>query len=149
MLTAKQQAFVDAKVAGMTNKRAAMTAGYAAAGAGVQASNMMKKANIKAAIKEAKQRAGMADTRDEREARDEDRRLKDKYANSLELLQDVYNNPALPFSVRVQAAKDALPYEVGKPNAKGKKASKDDDAREVASASKFAPGSRPKLRAVG
>jgi phage terminase small subunit len=51
--TEKQQAFVDNKSAGVTNREAAIAAGYASTAAAVTAAKLMRRPDINAAIKTA------------------------------------------------------------------------------------------------
>lgn len=124
---------------------AAVQAGYSPRTGASIASRLLKEKAIKAKIEELRRE------RDEQIAEDDERKLKAHYDSSLDLFRDVYNNPKLPFSVRMAAAKEALPYEHGKVGPKGKRGSVKDEAEAVANGggkSKFAPGARPALRAV-
>src|SRR6478735_412181 len=107
--TDKQQKYIEARAAGQTQAKAAVFAGFAPNGAGVTASNLEKRPEIKAAIKAAKKRMGVATT----PAGEPEKKspMKDKYADSLALMRDCYNNPKLPPVMRFEAAKQALPYE--------------------------------------
>src|SRR3546814_4158780 len=69
-------------------------------------------------------------------------RMRPKYASSLALLQDTYNNPDMPESVRMRAAEQALPYEHARMGEHGKKEKAKERAKEIAGGSKrdkFAP----------
>lgn len=72
--------------------------------------------------------------------------LREDYASGLELLQDLYNNPRAPMGVRMEAAKQALPYESSKkaPEAKGKKEQQLERAK--AASGRFAPTAPPSTK---
>src|SRR3546814_4778791 len=74
------------------------------ASADVRASELMRRPEIKAAIKA----AGVTIATGAKAAPS---RMRPKYASSLALLQDTYNNPDMPESVRMRAPAQALPYE--------------------------------------
>lgn len=134
-LTEKQLAFAQAKAAGATHKDAATQAGYASASAAVTATKLMAREDVRAEID--RLRAGAGDVPLEVAA--EGWAMKDHYDSPLALLEDVYNNPAAPKSLRYQAAKDALPY----CHARKEGGKKDEAAKESkkAAAGKF--GSSP------
>lgn len=143
LLDARQLAFCRAVVDGMQKQGAAIHAGYSPRTASSIASQQLRKKPIKDEI------ARLRAERDARVEEDDERKLKDHYDSSLDLLRDVYNNAKLPFSVRYKAAADALPYEHGKVGPKGKKGDLKDEAAKIGgNASKFATPMRPKLRAV-
>jgi len=168
-LTKLQFAYVQARAEGMNITQSALAAGYSRAGANRQGSVLEKMPKIKAAIAKAKKaiKKGDAITRDQIESfmgvpagkgsGEEPPRMKPKYASSLELLKDTYNNPRMPDSIRLRAAEQALPYEHGRIGEKGKKEQKADAAKEAMSGGKKergrltpkAPPQRPMLRAVG
>lgn len=143
VLDERRLAFCRAVVDGMQKQGAAIHAGYSPRTAGQIASQLLRQKVIKDEI------ARLRAERDARVEADDERKLKDSYESSLELFRDVYNNPKLPFSVRVAAAKEALPYEHGKVGPKGKKEQKREDALSAAAGKgKFDVPTRPKLRAV-
>ena len=143
--TDKQLAFIECKAAGSGHADAAMQAGYAASSAAVTATKLMARKDIRAAIK-AKQ-DGADDGAGEPDADElELWKMKDKYPSSLALLQDLYNNPKAPKSLRYQAAKDALAYEHPRKEG-GKKDAKEDAAKE-AGKGKFRTASKPGMRLV-
>src|SRR3546814_20216086 len=77
--------------------------------------------------------------------------MRPKYASSLALLQDTYNNPDMPESVRMRAAEQALPYEHVRMGEQGKKEKANERAKEIAGhgkREKFAP-KRSEARRVG
>src|SRR3546814_9607701 len=105
------------------------------ASADVRASELMRRPEIKAAIKA----AGVTIATGAKAAPS---RMRPKYASSLALLQDTYNNPDMPESVRMRAAEQALPYEHARMGEQGKKEKAKERAKEIAGGSKrekFAP----------
>lgn len=138
-LTKRQAAFVDNKIAGLNNRAAAIAAGYSSAGADTRGSELMRRPDIRGAIAKAtKGKLASVDI-------PEPSRMLPKYATSLALLQHVYNCPAMPDSVRMRAAEQALPYEHGRIGEKGKKEQANDRAKELAGTkrAKFAPKEPP------
>lgn len=105
-LTEKQLAFAQAKAAGATHKDAATQAGYASASAAVTATKLMAREDVRAEIDRLRNGAGEVPLEDAVDSW----QMKDSYDSPLALLEDLYNNPKAPKSLRYQAAKDALPY---------------------------------------
>ena len=140
--TDKQLAFIECKAAGSGHADAAMQAGYAASSAAVTATKLMARKDIRTAIK-AKQ-GGVDNEPDADEP--EPWKMKDKYPSSLALLQDLYNNPKAPKSLRYQAAKDALAYE--HPRKEGGKKDEKDEAAKAAAKGKFRTTTKPGMRLV-
>lgn len=150
-LTEKQVKFVQGMASGMKQVQAALVAGYSPASAKAQSSQLMARADIKAAIRAAKKAQG----KKEPEGTDNDERtawLKDRYDSPLDLLEDVYNNPRIPFALRFESAKQAMPYRHGRVGEAGKKEKKQERASEIAggndSAGKFGTRQPPKLNVV-
>ena len=142
-LTEKQQNFVNLVAAGgVTNTQAAILAGYAENSASVQATMLMKRKDIQAAIKAARKAAGKPAA--EPEAKEKSR-LKDKYDSPKALLEDVMNNPDVPFGMRWETAKQLLPYYHAKIGEKGKKENAKDRAHEIAGTGKGKVGKRPRF----
>lgn len=136
-LTDKQRAFVANKAAGMPHRAAAIEAGYAENAAEVTAAKLVKRKDIKDAIAAARKALGATEEKDTP-------RLRDNYSSSLELLRDVYNNPRMSDSVRIDAAFKALPYEHARIGESGKKAKAKERAGEVMNQrSKYTPISSP------
>lgn len=132
-LTEKQQRFVDAVAAGVPQRQAALNAGYAPVSAKVTASQMMQRADIKAAIKAAKKSQGVSTSKNNEQSEDDRTQwLKDRYDSPLDLHTDVMNNPAIPFAIRMAAAKEIMPYCHARVESKGKKETKKDRAAEIA-----------------
>jgi len=134
--------FCKSMVAGAGKRDAAVEAGYSERTAGSIASGLLKQKAVINMI------AKLRKERDEAVDEDEARRLKDHYDTPLDLLTDVMNNAALPFSVRYKAALDAMPYVNAKPMPKGKKKDAKGDAEEAAGTGRFSVGRKPTLRSV-
>lgn len=140
--TEKQQAFIASKAAGATHRDAAIAAGYSMASANVRASELMRRPDIKAAIKAAAKPGSVAITHDA---------PKKHYADSLQFMVDTMNHPQLPVAMRFEAAKALLPYQHARLGEQGKKESAKERARSVANGrrGKFTPkAAPPQLRIV-
>lgn len=154
-LTDKQAAFALNKAAGMKNRDAAISAGYAPNSADVTAAQLLRRADIKAAIQQGKKasvgRGGKAgDDQDEG-----DRKFKmpkASYTDAKEFLLDAMNHKAIPIAARAEYAKALLPYQHARIAEAGKKETKRANAKEAAKTGKFktppAPPARPVLHAV-
>lgn len=145
-LTDKQKHFIQAMIGGVPQTQAAINAGYAPSSAAVTASQLMKRPDIKAAI-----RAGGGTTTAKKVTKPsaEVDSMKRKFGSSLELMQATYNDVDMPFGIRFEAAKQALPYEHGKIGEKGKKEAKKDAAQAVVSGrNKFGTKKPPNLTVV-
>lgn len=116
LLTEKQQKFAINKAAGVKNRDAAIAAGYAANNADVQAARMMQRDDIKAAIKSAKAAGAKS------ESVDTDPMARKHYADPMTFLEDVMNGVSFPVALRVDAAKQLLPYKRARMGELGKKA---------------------------
>jgi phage terminase small subunit len=140
-LTAKQQAFVANKVAGCTNRDAAISAGYSVTAASSTADKLMAMPAIRAAIK----RAPGVDTKSAPPAL-----LRGKYKDSMALLIDAMNCDKLPIGARIDCAKALLPYQHARMGETGKKEKAKDRAREIARSgrNKFATKQPPQLHLV-
>lgn len=172
--TEKQLAYATHRAEGMNITQSAIAAGYSRAGANRQGSALEKIPHVRAAIARIKRekKKGNVSTDDHiksimgqpaGEAKrgrrgDEEPRMKAKYASPLEVLQDTYNNPRMPDSIRLRAAEQALPYLHARVGEKGKKELAADRAKEVAGGkstpvkpgkkSPFAPKRPPSLTVV-
>lgn len=157
-LTSKMLLYVDARANGLKGRAAALAAGYSAAGADVVSARLNGDPRIQKAIAAAKRRASRAAEK-EAGVEDEDEgkkppKMKAKYTSSLDVLRDTYNNPKMADSVRIDAAKAALPFEHARLSDAGKKEKAKDRAREIARGGgkagkpKFATKAPPPLRAI-
>lgn len=134
-LTEKQAKFVQGKLAGLNGVAAAIAAGYSPAGAKVAAANLAKLPHVKAALRAGKGKVDPA-------ASDLQFGMRDNYESGLALLQHAYNNPKLPLGLRVDCAKQALPYESAKIGETGKKDKAKKRAAEISGGDGDAPADR-------
>lgn len=158
-LTAKQRAFAENVAQGMKGRQAAQHAGYSHSGIDQQAHALSQHSGVKAeirALRRQREIQGKGKQTDNGAPADGSPRMLPKYASSLALLQHTYNNPKMADSVRIEAAKQALPYEHARIGEKGKKESAIDRAKEVIRQGRsrgdgphrkplFAPHAPPKL----
>lgn len=152
-LTAKMKAFAQAVVSGMSNKDAAISAGYAEKTASQAGSKLRKDPEIIVHIEKLKaDKEGRSLTSEKPKVKttsthEDDNPLDDEdYAKDdpLQFLIDVMNKSDDMF-LRFNAAKAALPYVHGKVAEKGKKESRADEAKDIAqSGGKFATRSARK-----
>lgn len=167
-LTERQRSFVRHKAEGLTNEKAMIAAGYSAAGAAPNASALLRRPDIKAAIRAAKradmtpiqrQMATQAEARGvDPDADAKNKMPKDKYVDPKEFLTDAMNNQHLGITTRAGFAAQLMPYMHARIGEKGKKDSDLDKAKAVVGGKqpkpradgkpKFAPGKAPKLVAV-
>lgn len=144
-ITSKQQAFIDNKLAGCTNRDAAIAAGYSVSAASSTADKLMQHPTVRAALKAAgKVAPGGSAPRLPRE----------HYDDPKDMLLDVMNMGALPIAVRADAAKQLMPYMHARVGEMGKKDSALEKAKDVVGGKKnaradgqpkFAPGRAPNI----
>ena len=148
-MTPKMKAFVEGKAAGLSNRDAAVSAGYTSLAAGETATRLLKRPDVKKALKAALkvQTASIPAARNAPEGEEDAAKLRTDYTDSLDFMRQAMNNAKLPLGVRFDAAKQLLPYEHARIGEKGKKESKQDAAREVGRG-KFAPKKPPALHVV-
>lgn len=140
-LTKKQQAFVENKVAGCTNRDAAIAAGYAVSGASAMADKLLRLPAVRAAIKTAAPTVSAKPAAPVMPAK--------HYPNAMGFLIDAMNLGALPLAMRIDAAKALLPYQHAKLGEKGKKEKATERAAEVTKGGRqFVPKRPPELRVV-
>lgn len=153
-LTGKKRAFADAVLAGLSNKDAAIAAGYSAATASAAGSRLVKDAAVVQYLAERKKEvrkraagkpAAPPPKLPERDAFDLDALL--HYSDPKAFLRAVMNEPKCDIKFRVDAAKSLMPFEHQKKGEGGKKEQQAADAAKVAS--KFAAGAPPRLAANG
>lgn len=160
----KVPAYIELRVSGLAPLDAAIAAGYAQSGIRVTASRLEQREDVRQALRVAKRGATKAkplhplkspvSNRHHRSVDDEPRhgdgpkspldpwRLKDRYTSPLDLMLDVMNNPEAPGGLRIQCAKDAMPY----CHARKEGGKKDDDkakAKDTNTTSKFRTGNAP------
>lgn len=158
--------YIEYRVAGLAPLEAAVAAGYAQSGIRVTASRLEQREDVRLALRVAKRNAKPGDKklhpltspvskRHHRSVADEPRhgdgpnkspldpwRLKDRYSSPLDLMLDVMNNPEAPGGLRIQCAKDAMPYCHARKEG-GKKDDEKSKAKQTASESKFGSQKRP------
>ena len=148
-LTAKMKAFAQAVVDGLSNKDAAISAGYSEKSAMQQGSKLAKIPEVIAYINQFKSVKNLTPTNEKLTSKkpkvnsvdsgendnplDEENYAKD---DPLQFLLDVMNKSDDMF-MRVNAAKAALPYVHGKVADKGKKETKAEEAKKAAQSGKF------------
>ena len=148
-LTAKMKAFAQAVVDGLSNKDAAISAGYSEKSAMQQGSKLAKIPEVIAYIdqfKSVKKLTPKSEKLTSKKSKvnsvdsgENDNPLGDEnYAKDdpLQFLLDVMNKSDDMF-MRVNAAKAALPYIHGKVADKGKKETKAEEAKKAAQSGKF------------
>ncbi len=144
-LTEKQHQFVINKVAGCTNRDAAVAAGYAVGSASAAADKLMAMPAIRAALKS----AGKATPGVDIAPANVPNMPRDKYSDAKQFLIDVMNLAGLPIAVRADAAKQLLPYMHARIGEVGKKEAKKENARAIARGRhKFSTKAPPPLLAV-
>lgn len=137
-MNTKMRKYCELRAVGVTPQNAVLGAGYTPNNADVRAAQLEARADVRETIAEI-QSGGPADAAPERETF-----LKPKYANPLELFLHLMNNPAAPDSLRLQAAKDAMPYCHGKIGEGGKKEKEKENAERAAGgAGRFGPRRGP------
>lgn len=148
-LTAKMKAFAQAIVDGLSNKDAAISAGYSEKSAMQQGSKLANNPEIIAYVDQfksvkkltpksekltsKKQKVNSVDSGENDNPLDDENYAKD---DPLQFLLDVMNKSDDMF-MRVNAAKAALPYVHGKVADKGKKETKAEEAKKAAQSGKF------------
>ena len=148
-LTAKMKAFAQAVVDGMSNKDAAISAGYSEKSAMQQGSKLAKIPEVIAYIdqystakKLTSQKQKLTSEKPKIQPADsgeDDNPFEDNYAKDdpLQFLIDIMNDKENEMGLRVHAAKSALPYVHGKVAEKGKKESKAEEAKKASNSGKF------------
>ena len=148
-LTAKMKAFAQAVVDGMSNKDAAISAGYPEKSAMQQGSKLSKNPEVIAYIdqysaakkltSEKKKLTPEKPTVKPVDSGENSNPFEDDYAKDdpLQFLIDVMNDKDNEMGLRLNAAKSALPYVHGKVADKGKKESKAEDAKKATQGGKF------------
>jgi phage terminase small subunit len=146
-LNGKMQAYAAARAQGLRPLDAAAHAGYSGSGIKVTTSRIEARVDVQAEIKRLK-KGGITVTAPKGDDDMDKWGMRDAYANPLELMLDVMNNPKAPKSLRYQAAKDALPY--CHPRKEGGKKEEKTERAEKAAGGKFKTAARPShLRIVG
>lgn len=156
--SSKIAVYIQHRIEGADPQTAARLAGYAGGPSlAVAASRNETRADVRNAIRRAKRNAAPSVATRRRRPDDEDEqsetekklepwKLRDHYANPLDLLRDVMNNPKAPGGLRIQCAKDALPYCHARKES-SKKQEEKDNAKETGK-SKFPTMPTPLRRAA-
>ncbi len=146
-LSEKMKKFAQAVVDGLSNKEAAISAGYAEKTASQQGSKLKKDPEIIVHIEKLKaDKEGRSLTSEKPKVKpietssceDEDP-IEDQYSTDdpLDFLINVMKNGGNEMMLRVNAARAALPYVHGKVAEKGKKETKADEAKKATQGGKF------------
>lgn len=144
-LNERQQKFVVNKIAGCTNRDAALHAGYSPNGAAQAGDRLMREPAIRAALKAAGKNTPAVDAKPGKALT----MPRDKYTDAKDFLLDVMNLDGLPIAVRADAAKQLLPYMHARMGEVGKKQTKKDNAAVIARGRhKFATKAPPALTVV-
>lgn len=146
-LSEKMKKFAQAVVDGLSNKEAAISAGYAEKTASQQGSKLKKDPEISVYIERLKaDKEGRSLTSEkpkvkaiETSSYEDDDPLEDQYSTDdpLDFLINVMKNGGNEMMLRVNAARAALPYVHGKVAEKGKKETKEDAAKAATKSGKF------------
>lgn len=138
-LTGKKKAFADAKLAGKSNKEAAIAAGYSEKTAAAAGARLVKDVNIAAYLAAAKASPGKKDKTGERAPSDVL-----AHNDPMAFLRSIMNDPGQEPRMRIDAAKAMLPYTHRKLGEEGKKEERQKAAESAAKGgSKFAPPPPP------
>jgi phage terminase small subunit len=152
-LTGKKRAFADAVLAGLSNKDAAIAAGYSPATAAQAGSRLVKDPDIAQYLAEQK-KAGRKKAVDKSAAATPavpprppfDLAALVNFSDPKAFLKAVMNEPKVDLKQRVEAAKALMPFEHQKKGEGGKKDAQADAAKQAAN--KFATPRAPGLKRV-
>ena len=149
-LTGKKRAFADAVLAGLSNKEAAIRAGFSEKTASAAGSRNVKDPDVKAYLDQRRQPPAAAGIGAPmaRGPGDDDTIEIPPTEDPVEFLTKVMNEPAADLRLRIDAAKAMLPFKHKKLGEGGKKEVKA-DAAKTAGGGKFSPTAPPKLVAAG
>jgi phage terminase small subunit len=148
-LTGKKRAFADAVLAGLSNKEAAIRAGFSEKTASAAGSRNVKDPDVKAYLDQRRQTPETAGVKALPAPGPGDAGIEIPPTDDpVEFLTKVMNEPAADLRLRMDAAKAMLPFKHKKLGEGGKKDIKA-DAAKTAGAGKFSPTAPPKLVAAG
>lgn len=144
-LSEKMKKFAQAVVDGLSNKEAAISAGYAEKTASQAGSKLRKDPEISVYIETLKaDKEGRSLTSEKPKVKpvsshEDDDPIEDQYSTDdpLDFLINVMKNGGNEMMLRVNAARAALPYVHGKVAEKGKKETKADEAKKATQGGKF------------
>ena len=146
-MTDKKRRFAAARMAGSSNKDAAIAAGYSEKTASAAGSRLAKDKDVlaeiarKGAVKAAKAEAKASG----REINLPD--LSQMYSDPKDFLVALMNDTAEDVKLRLDAAKALMPFTHQKKGEGGKKEQRNEEAKKVAG--RFAPSAPPRLAAAG
>lgn len=155
-LTGRKRAFADAKLAGLSNKDAAIAAGYSPATASSAGSRLVKDPDVAKYTadqkKQVRQRAvdkfktPPAPPAGAPQRPAFDLEALTHFSDPKAFLRACMNEPQVEMKLRVDAAKALMPFEHQKKGEGGKKQAKDEAAKEAVN--KFAATPAPGIRRV-
>lgn len=148
-LTGKKRLFAEARLAGKSNKLAALAAGYGAASASAAGSRLAKDKDVLAYLQ--RKAAAPEKTSDPLAGQGDqpsgfDLSLALSHRDPRAFLMAAMNDALLEPKLRIDAAKALMPFEFAKKGEGGKKEQQADAAKKVAN--RFAPAAPPKLAAA-
>ncbi|MYM25770.1 terminase small subunit [Duganella sp. FT135W] len=147
-LTGKHRLFADAVLAGMSNKDAAIAAGYSAKTAGPAGSRLAKRPDIVDFIAKYKKPGAVPPPpAPAKPVPTFDVNTAIMFSDPKQFLLAAMNDPAASGPLRVDAAKALMPFMHQKVGDVGKKEQKQDAAKKVAG--RFSAAAPPKLVAAG
>jgi len=136
-LTGKKRAFADAVLAGLSNKEAAISAGFSEKTASAAGSRIVKDPDVKAYLDQRHQAPATAGARALPAPSPADEAFDiPPTADPVEFLTKVMNEPAAELRLRIDAAKAMLPFKHKKLGEGGKKDEKDAKA-QIAGTGRF------------
>lgn len=150
----KIPAYIQGRIQGLAPSEAALAAGYAITGLKVTTSRLEAREDVRMGVRKGKRgakvviappkskRRNVTEDDDITPAELEPWKLKDKYTEPLDLLMDVMNNPKAPGGLRIQCAKDALPYRHARKES-SKKQENDEAAKHAAKKSRYGATNAP------
>lgn len=146
-LTGKKRAFADAVLAGLSNKEAAIRAGFSEKTASAAGSRIVKDLDVKAYLDQRRQPTPIAGAEAQPPAAPGDEAIDiPPTADPVEFLTKVMNEPAADLRLRIDAAKAMLPFKHKKLGEGGKKDQANDAAKGAAG--RFGAARPPPLKAV-
>ncbi|MDH0718329.1 terminase small subunit [Acinetobacter junii] len=139
-LTQKKKAFAHARLQGNKKEEAAVLAGYSERSAAAKGCQLENDPDVVAYLASLMSQGGggLDDTPLGQSAIHAEFKEMESVNSSLDFFQWIYKNPRIDYKVRMEAAKNALPYESGKISEGGIKAGRDAAAAEAAKDGKFA-----------
>lgn len=158
-LTEQMKKFAQAKMKTgedgrqLSNKQAAIEAGYSEKSAGSKGSQLAQNPEVltylDGLLKSGGEGVALLESMPLGEAAIQaETKEMESVTNSLEFLKSIYKNPRMERKVRIEAAKAALPYEFGKVGEMGIKDGREAAAGVVAKKSKFATADEQRKKQI-